>query len=90
MLELVDEAGRKVFQIAEARQQGDLRSMQDLMDEALTLLDTMKKNASGITGTADLLPALVMETDRLAPRVAPAGPTPEVQLLTEIRDLLRK
>ena len=52
VLELVDEAGRKVFQIAEARQQGDLRSMQDLMDEALTLLDTMKKNASGITGTA--------------------------------------
>jgi replicative DNA helicase len=52
VLELVDEAGRKVFQIAESRQQGDLRSMQDLMDEALTLLDTMKKNTSGITGTA--------------------------------------
>jgi replicative DNA helicase len=52
VLELVDEAGRKVFQIAEKRQQGDLRSMQDLMDEALTLLDTMKKQTSGITGIA--------------------------------------
>jgi replicative DNA helicase len=52
VLELLDEAGRKVFAIAEKRQTGDLRSMSDLMDEALSILDTMKKNASGITGTA--------------------------------------
>jgi len=52
VLELVDEAGKKVFEIAEKRQSGDLQSMQELMDQALTLLDTMKKNTSGITGTA--------------------------------------
>jgi replicative DNA helicase len=50
--ELLDEAERKVFNIAEKRRTGDLRSMADLMDEALTLLDKMKQNASGITGTA--------------------------------------
>ncbi len=50
--ELLDEAERKVFQIAEKRRSGDLRSMSDLMDEALTMLDKMKQNASGITGTA--------------------------------------
>jgi replicative DNA helicase len=52
VLELVDEAGRRIFQIAEKRQQGDLRPIPELMDEALTLLDTMKKNTSGITGIA--------------------------------------
>jgi replicative DNA helicase len=50
--ELLDDAERKVFLIAEKRRAGDLRPMSDLMDEALTLLDTMKKNASGITGTS--------------------------------------
>ncbi len=50
--ELLDEAERKVFLIAEKRRAGDLRPMSDLMEEALTLLDTMKKNASGITGMA--------------------------------------
>jgi replicative DNA helicase len=52
VLELVDEAGRRIFQIAEKRQQGDLRRIPELMDEALTLLDKMKQNTSGITGTA--------------------------------------
>jgi replicative DNA helicase len=50
--ELLDEAERKVFLIAEKRRAGDLRPMSDLMEEAITLLDTMKKNASGITGMA--------------------------------------
>jgi replicative DNA helicase len=50
--ELLDEAERKVFVIAEKRRVGDLRPMSELMDEALTMLDTMKQNASGITGTA--------------------------------------
>jgi replicative DNA helicase len=50
--ELLDEAERKVFVIAEKRRVGDLRPMSELMDEALTLLDKMKQNASGITGTA--------------------------------------
>jgi replicative DNA helicase len=50
--ELMDEAERKVFNIAEKRRAGDLRSMGDLMGEALDLLDKMKKSASGITGTA--------------------------------------
>jgi replicative DNA helicase len=50
--ELLDEAERKVFVIAEKRRVGDLRPMSELMDEALTMLDKMKQNASGITGTA--------------------------------------
>jgi replicative DNA helicase len=50
--ELLDEAERRVFVIAEKRRTGDLRPMAELMDEALSLLDKMKKNASGITGTA--------------------------------------
>ena len=52
VLELLDEAGRKVFAIAEKRQSNDLRPMSDLMDEALSILDKMKKSTSGITGTA--------------------------------------
>ncbi|MBL9039363.1 MAG: replicative DNA helicase, partial [Archangium sp.] len=52
VLELLDEAERKVFQIAEKRRTGDLIAMAELMEPALSLLDKMKKNASGITGTA--------------------------------------
>lgn len=48
--ELLDDAERRVFLIAERRRAGDLRPMSGLMDEALHLLDAMKKNASGITG----------------------------------------
>jgi replicative DNA helicase len=50
--ELLDESERKVFHIAEKRRVGDLRPMSELAIEALELLDQMKKNASGITGTA--------------------------------------
>ena len=50
--ELMDEAERKVFHIAQKRRTGDLRGMGELMDEALALLDKMKQSASGITGTA--------------------------------------
>lgn len=50
--ELLDEAERKVFQIAEKRRAGDLRPMSDLMEEALSLLDKMKQNGGGVTGVA--------------------------------------
>ena len=50
--ELLDEAERKVFQIAEKRRAGDLRPMSELMEEALTLLDKMKQTGGGITGVA--------------------------------------
>ena len=45
--ELLDEAERKVFHIAEKRRAGDLRPMSDLMEEALTLLDKMKQSGGG-------------------------------------------
>ncbi len=48
--ELLDEAERKVFHIAEKRRAGDLRPMAELMDEALQLLDKMKTSGGGITG----------------------------------------
>ncbi len=48
--ELLDEAERKVFEIAQKRRTGDLRPMSDLMEEALTLLDKMKQSGGGITG----------------------------------------
>lgn len=50
--ELLDEAERKVFYIAEKRRAGDLRPMSELMDEALALLDKMKNSGGGITGVA--------------------------------------
>lgn len=50
--ELMDEAERKVFHIAQKRRSGDLRPMTELMGEALDLLDKMKQSSSGITGTA--------------------------------------
>jgi replicative DNA helicase len=50
--ELLDEAERKVFQIAEKRRAGDLIPMSGLMEDALTLLDKMKQSASGITGVS--------------------------------------
>ncbi len=50
VLELLDTAERKVFQIAEKRREGDLRPMSELMDSALELLDKMKQSSSGITG----------------------------------------
>ncbi|HEY1086306.1 MAG TPA: replicative DNA helicase [Archangium sp.] len=50
--ELLDEAERKVFQIAEKRRAGDLRPMSDLMEEALTMLDKMKNSGGGVTGVA--------------------------------------
>jgi replicative DNA helicase len=48
--ELLDEAERQVFVIAEKRRTGDLRPMPELVDEALVLLDTMKRSGSGVTG----------------------------------------
>ncbi len=49
---MLEEAEGKVFRIAERKREGELKPMGDLMDEALTLLDKMKQNASGITGVS--------------------------------------
>jgi replicative DNA helicase len=49
---LLDEAERKVFEIAQKRRVGDLRPMSDLMEEALTMLDKMKNSGGGVTGVA--------------------------------------
>lgn len=50
MREILDEAERKIFQVAQKKRSGDLKPMADLMDEALAVLDRMKQSASGITG----------------------------------------
>ncbi len=50
--ELLDEAERKVFLIAEKQHKGDLRPMTELMDEALALLDKMKNSEGAITGVS--------------------------------------
>ncbi len=47
---LLDDAERKVFHVAEKKRTGDLIPMAELMEPALALLDKMKKAASGITG----------------------------------------
>lgn len=48
--ELLDDAERKVFNVAEKKRTGDLVPMADLMEPALALLDKMKKASTGITG----------------------------------------
>lgn len=48
--ELLDEAQRKVFLLAEQRQSGELRPVSELMEQTLELLDKMKASATGITG----------------------------------------
>lgn len=48
---LLDEAERKVFLLAEKKREGDLLPVRELMEQTLALLDKMKQNASGITGT---------------------------------------
>src|SRR5215831_11336908 len=47
---LIDEAERKVFQIAERQREGDLRPVGELMDATLELLDKLHHSTSGITG----------------------------------------
>lgn len=48
--ELLDEAERKVFLLAERKREGDLRPVSELMAPTLDLLDKMKLSSSGITG----------------------------------------
>jgi replicative DNA helicase len=48
--ELLDEAERKVFYIAEKKREGDLKPVRDLMEVTLELLDKMKMSSSGVTG----------------------------------------
>jgi replicative DNA helicase len=51
LAELLDEAERKVFLLAERKREGDLRPVSELMAPTLDLLDKMKLSSSGITGT---------------------------------------
>ncbi|MFN0063897.1 MAG: replicative DNA helicase [Myxococcaceae bacterium] len=47
---LLDEAERRVFQLAEKKREGDLKPVRELMERTLDLLDKMKMSSSGITG----------------------------------------
>lgn len=49
---LLEEAQKKVFQIAEGKRAGDLRSMEELMPSTLDLIDKMRENTTGVTGLA--------------------------------------
>lgn len=49
---LLDDAQRKVLQIAENRKEGELRPMSELLPAALDVLDKMKQAGSSITGLA--------------------------------------
>ncbi|MFT3835515.1 MAG: replicative DNA helicase [Myxococcaceae bacterium] len=48
--DVVDDAERRIFQIAEKKRVGDLTQMADLMDPALAMLDKMRGSTTGITG----------------------------------------
>lgn len=50
--ELLDEAERKVFMLAEKKRTGDLTPVRELMEGTLNLLEKMKLNSSGVTGLA--------------------------------------
>jgi len=48
--ELVDEAERRIFQIAQKKRTGELKGMTELMEGALELLEKMSASSTGITG----------------------------------------
>ncbi|MBL8956926.1 MAG: replicative DNA helicase [Myxococcaceae bacterium] len=48
--ELVDEAERRIFNIAQKKRTGELKGMTELMEGALELLEKMSASATGITG----------------------------------------
>lgn len=48
--EILDQAERKVFNIAERKREGELKPVRELMEHTLELLDKMKMNTSGVTG----------------------------------------
>src|SRR5262249_39323748 len=47
---LIDEAERKVFQIAAKRREGDLKPVRELMERTLELLDSLNRSSTGVTG----------------------------------------
>ncbi|MBI3181582.1 MAG: replicative DNA helicase [Myxococcales bacterium] len=47
---MLDEAERRVFNLAEKKRVGDLKPVSDLMDATLGLVDKMSQSASGVTG----------------------------------------
>lgn len=49
---IVDEAERKIFNIAEKKREGDLLPVRELMEKTLDLLDKMKLASTGVTGLA--------------------------------------
>ncbi|MBX5482863.1 MAG: replicative DNA helicase [Myxococcaceae bacterium] len=65
--ELLDEAERKVFNIAEKKRVGDLKPVRELMEGTLELLDKMKMNTSGVTGLATGFVDLDMQLTGLHP-----------------------
>src|SRR5687768_16835515 len=48
--ELLDEAERKMFQVAERKREGDLVPVRDLIDPTLDLIQKMRLSTSGVTG----------------------------------------
>ncbi len=48
--ELVDEAERRIFNVAQKKRTGELKSMPELMEGALEMLEKMSGSESGITG----------------------------------------
>ncbi len=48
--ELLDEAQRRVFAIAERHQEGDLRAFADVLDQTLELIDKLRETGGGVTG----------------------------------------
>jgi replicative DNA helicase len=47
---LLDEAERKVFNLAEKKREGELKPVRELMERTLELLDKMKMASTGVTG----------------------------------------
>jgi replicative DNA helicase len=48
--DLLDEAQRRVFSIAERHQEGDLRPFTDVLDETLEKIDQLRASGGGVTG----------------------------------------
>lgn len=48
--QLLDDAEKKIFAIAEQRRTGDLRPMVEIMGETIALIEKLASNTSGITG----------------------------------------
>jgi replicative DNA helicase len=64
---ILDESERKLFNLAEKRREGDLRSVSELMEQTLDLLDKMKASSSGVTGLSTGYVDLDMQLTGLHP-----------------------